>query len=102
MSWATPHIAGLKAGRTVKFRPFGKSMQGRIESGQLVTVTPVRVEDLNVDDIVLCKVGKSYYLHLIKRIDTYGGHRFLIGNTRQGGINGWTSQIFGKCINVED
>ena len=102
MSWATPHVAGLKAGCTVKFRPFGKSMQGRIESGQLVTVAPVRLEELNVDDIVLCKVGKSYYLHLIKQISKNRGLEFLIGNTRQGGINGWTSQIFGKCINVED
>lgn len=74
-------------------------MAGKIESGQLCTVTPIDPASLDVGDIVLCKVNGSEYLHLIKAIQ---GSRFQIGNNR-GRINGWVSQsaIFGKCIRVE-
>jgi hypothetical protein len=74
-------------------------MKGRIESGQLCTVAPVDPATLEVDDIVLCKVGGSEYLHLIKAIQ---GARFQIGNNR-GHVNGWIGPqaIFGKCIRIE-
>lgn len=99
MGWATGHIALLKLGETVSFRPRGNSMTGKIESGQLCTVAPVDVELLEVGDIVLCKVNGSEYLHLIKAIQ---GARFQIGNNR-GRINGWISanSIFGKLIAIE-
>src|SRR6185503_7061738 len=84
MGWASPYIAGLKAGETVQFRPRGNSMQGKIESGQLCTVEPVDTATLKVGDIVLCKVNGKQYLHLVKAIQ---GHRFQIGNNR-GRING--------------
>ena len=100
MGWATGHIAKLKEGETVSFRPRGNSMGGKIESGQLCTVVPVDPATLAVGDIVLCKVGGYEYLHLIKAIQ---GSRFQIGNNR-GRINGWISAnaVFGKCIAVED
>ena len=100
MGWATGHIEKLRAGETVSFRPRGESMAGRIESGQLCTVTPVDPAILRVGDIVLCKVNGRQYLHLIKAIQ---GKRFQIGNNR-GRINGWVSgnAIFGKCIRVEN
>ncbi|WP_206606531.1 hypothetical protein [Steroidobacter cummioxidans] len=75
-------------------------MTGKIESGQLCTVEPVRdVAALEVGDIVLCKVSGNEYLHLIKAIQ---GHRFQIGNNR-GFINGWigSNAIYGRCIKVE-
>lgn len=100
MGWALNHIAALKAGETVSFRPRGNSMTGRIESGQLCTVVPVTDHaTLQVGDIVLCKVGRSEYLHLIKAIQ---GDRFQIGNNR-GRINGWIGAggVYGKCIRVE-
>lgn len=99
MGWATGYIGLLQAGETVQFRPRGNSMRGKIESGQLCTVAPVTEEDLEVGDIVLCKVNGSQYLHLIKAID---GERFQIGNNR-GRINGWVSRhaIYGKCVRVE-
>ncbi|MCU0239224.1 MAG: hypothetical protein MUC29_07265 [Pyrinomonadaceae bacterium] len=100
MSWATPYIAKLKLGETVSFRPRGNSMKGKIESGQLCTVEPITdYESLKKDDIVLCKVNGSQYLHLIKAIQ---GKRFQIGNNR-GRINGWitANQIFGKCVKIE-
>ena len=100
MGWATAYITSLKAGETVSFRPTGGSMTGRIESGQLCTVEPIAdTSTLQVDDIVLCKVGGSEYLHLIKAIK---GDRFQIGNNR-GFINGWVdaNSIFGRCVRVE-
>lgn len=45
-SWATYHIAALKEGKTIQFRPHGNSMTPKIESGQLVTVEPVTAPEL--------------------------------------------------------
>ncbi|MDQ3797946.1 MAG: hypothetical protein M3384_00710 [Acidobacteriota bacterium] len=76
-------------------------MKGKIESGQLCTVEPISdFAGLQKGDIVLCKVGGSEYLHLIKAIQ---GARFQIGNNR-GRINGWigANAIFGKCTKIED
>jgi hypothetical protein len=100
MGWAAQHIARLKAGETVTFRPRGHSMTGRIESGQLCTVAPVAdPATLGPGAIVLCRVGGNDYLHLVKAIQ---GRRFLIGNNR-GGINGWVGAgaIYGECVRVE-
>lgn len=76
-------------------------MKGKIESGQLCTVAPLKdVSTLEKGDIVLCKVNGSEYLHLIKAIQ---GQRFQIGNNR-GRINGWigSNAIFGICTKIED
>jgi hypothetical protein len=99
MGWATPYIDKLKRGETVQFRPRGNSMAGKIESGQLCTVAPVKVEDVAVGDIVLWKVNGFQYLHLIKAIQ---GRRLQIGNNR-GRINGWIGEdgIYGKCVGIE-
>lgn len=75
-------------------------MKGRIESGQLCTVVPVNISEIEVGDIVLCKVRGKEYLHNVKAIQ---GNRYQIGNNR-GLINGWIgpSSIFGKCVSIED
>jgi len=100
MSWATPHIARLRAGETVSFRPRGQSMRPRIESGALCTLAPVEaVLALRVGDVVLCSVRGTHYLHLIKAVN---GDRYLIGNNR-GGVNGWVGVrcIYGRLVSVE-
>ena len=96
MGWANGHITRLAKGETVSFRPRGNSMVGKIESGQLCTVAPLDERELDVGDIVLCRVNGNQYLHLVKAIQ---GDRFQIGNNR-GGINGWITrrQIFGRLI----
>ncbi len=100
MGWATQYIGALAEGQTVSFRPRGNSMKGKIESGQLCTVEPIGDSELNVGEIVLCKVNGKEYLHLIKAIS---GERFQIGNNR-GRINGWVGRnsIYGRCVQVED
>ncbi len=100
MSWATEHIAALKVGTTVRFRPHGGSMRGKIESGQLVTIEPITNQaQLVVGAIVLCSVGGAQYLHLIKAVKD---GQYQIGNNL-GRINGWVKlgSIFGICTGVE-
>ncbi|KKN13647.1 hypothetical protein LCGC14_1004190 [marine sediment metagenome] len=101
MGWATNYIEQLLRGVTVHFRPRGNSMQPRIKSGQLCCVVPVGcAQDLQVGDVVLCRVRGSEYLHLIKAIQQ---DRFQIGNNR-GRINGWigVNNIYGQLVKVED
>jgi hypothetical protein len=99
MGWAAHYIAKLKNGETVSFRPRGNSMSGKIESGQLCTVEPIDQKNIEVGDIVLCKLKGYEYLHLVKAIQ---GQRFQIGNNK-GRINGWitANSIFGKCVNID-
>jgi len=75
-------------------------MQGRIESGQLVTVEPVSREVVP-GDIVLCKVEGRQWLHLVSAVGSDG--RYQISNNK-GHINGWCTlqNIFGIVITVEN
>lgn len=100
MTWATPYIEQLKLGLTVQFRPHGNSMQGRIESGQLVTVAAV-FREIVVGDIVLCKVEGKQWLHLVTAIG--GDGRYQISNNK-GHINGWCTlpNVFGIVTGVSD
>ena len=43
-------------------------MRGRIEDGQLVTLAPVRPEDVRADDVVLVVRKGNYWLHLVKEV----------------------------------
>jgi phage repressor protein C with HTH and peptisase S24 domain len=98
MAWADSYIATLREGHAVAFRPRGSSMVPKIHSGDLCTVTPLAEEAIAVGDIVLCKVGGSQYLHLVKAVQ---GDRYQIGNNR-GGINGWVGRtaIYGRLVSV--
>lgn len=101
--WADNYIEQLNKGETVQFRPRGNSMEPRIKSGQLVTVSPTvgswSTVDAKVGDIVLCKVNGHQYVHLVKSIGSDG--RCQIGNNH-GKINGWASAVYGIVTAVED
>lgn len=100
MGWADNYIKRLQAGETVKFRPRGGSMKGKVESGQLVTVEPLSsFFALSRGDIVLCRVAGHQYLHLVKSLDPVT-RRALICNGK-GRENGWTDKIYGRCTRVE-
>jgi hypothetical protein len=62
MSWVADALTELAAGRPARVRPFGGSMRGRIESGQLVTLAPVTPGEVRVDDIVLVRWRRNNYL----------------------------------------
>jgi hypothetical protein len=93
-------IEKLQSGESVKFRPHGNSMQGRIESGQLVTVTPVNPEEIEVGDVVFCKVKGRRFCHLVTAKQD---GRFQISNNK-GFVNGWVgpNSIYGKVTSIED
>lgn len=92
----------LLSGKTVQFRPKGRSMEPKIKSGQLITVEPISdLDSLQIDDIVFCKVSGAFYVHLIKNKKFSDKHYFLIGNNKHR-INGWTTKIFGKVIDIQD
>lgn len=98
MKWATNYIKALLEGKTVQFRPRGNSMTGLIESGQLVTVIPIK-DKLKPGDIVLCDVFGSQFLHVIKAMRE---GEYQIANAK-GHVNGWIGRhhIYGKCTRVE-
>lgn len=75
-------------------------MQGRVESGQLVTLEPP-THPVKKGCVVLCKVGGAQYLHLVVAVGADG--RYQIGNNK-GRINGWCtpSQVYGILIKVEN
>jgi hypothetical protein len=99
MGWADAHIAALREGKTVQFRPHGGSMTGKVESGQLVTVAPVS-GPVAVGSVVLCKVNGSQYLHLVTAVGQDG--RYQISNNK-GHVNGWcvAANVFGVLTKVE-
>lgn len=100
MGWVKNALKELEAGCQAQVRPFGGSMRGRIESGQLVTIAPVAFGEMQVDDVVFVEWKGNYLLHLIKEIRD---DQFLIGNNI-GKINGWVaaSAIKGRVIDVAD
>ena len=88
----------LQNGETFITNEKGNSMVPLIKSGQDHKLEPSNWEDVNVDDIVYCKVKGNFYTHLVKAKDDTKG--CLIGNNK-GGINGWTKQVYGKVIEIE-
>ena len=97
MGWADFAIKDLQDGKTVVIKPTGGSMKGKVDSGSKVTVEPITLDKIAVNDIVLCKVKGRQYLHIIKAKDK---NRVLICNNK-GFINGWTSIVYGKVIKIE-
>ena len=99
MSWANFAKIALREGKSVQIKPRGHSMTGKVNDGDLVSLSPVDAATLSVGDIVLVRCKGNDYLHLIKAID---GPRFQIGNNK-GGINGWVgaNAIYGLATKVE-
>ncbi len=100
MSWVKEALAGLEENRTVTVQPFGGSMRGRIESGQLVTLEPVDAAELAIDDAVFVEWRNNYLLHLVTAIKD---SQIQIGNNL-GKINGWVpaSAVLGRVIAVRN
>lgn len=94
-------VGKLKAGEVVTFRPRGPSMRGRVESGQLCTVTPVTADTvISKGDVVYCKVKGRIFLHLVTAVRTNKTSNLYQISNNFGHVNGWTShsQIYGKLI----
>ncbi|MFO0940313.1 MAG: hypothetical protein U0930_06045 [Pirellulales bacterium] len=100
MSWVKEAVNALEAGKTVKVRPIGGSMRGRIESGQLVTISTINKDAVKVDDVVLIRWKGNFILHIVKEL---GEDSVLICNNI-GKINGWANRndILGVVTAIED
>lgn len=94
MNWK---LKRLQDGETFITIEKGNSMTPIIKSGQEHRLSPAKWEDVEVGDVVYCKVHGNYYTHLVKAKNEDRG--CLIGNNR-GGINGWTKQVFGKVVEI--
>lgn len=84
--WAAAR-ALVAGGRNVEYSEGGNSMLPLIKSRQPVTLSPVDATKLEKGDIVLVKVNRNVYTHLVKGVRV---GQVLIGNNH-GRINGWTS-----------
>lgn len=93
------HINKLKNGETLEIRPKGNSMQPLIQSGQLCIIEPLNKRELNVSDIVYCKVKGNIYLHKISAIKK---DQYQISNNK-GYVNGWIkiNNVFGILKEVK-
>jgi len=100
MGWVNDARKELTAGREVQVRPFGGSMRGRIESGQLVTLAPVEPSDVRFDDVVLVEWRGNFLLHVVKEIRD---GQLLIGNNLDK-VNGWVPApaVVGRVVAVGD
>lgn len=87
----------LENGETFVTKEKGNSMMPLIKSGEPHKLAPATLEQVEVGDIVYCKVKGNWYTHLVKAKDEKKG--CLIGNNK-GHINGWTTKVFGKVIEV--
>jgi hypothetical protein len=65
-----------------------------IRSRQLVTVSPVQADKVEVGDIVLCRVSGATYLHLVSAVDTQAS-RVQISNNHRRVISSLKSAIAG-------
>lgn len=91
-------VERLQEGETFVTSEKGNSMTPLIMSGQKHVLEPVKdLSEIEVGDIVYCKVHGFFYTHLVKSKDSKKG--VLIGNNH-GRINGWTKKVFGKVIKV--
>lgn len=86
----------LENGETFVTSEKGNSMSPIIKSGQNHKLAPATLEDVEVGDIVFCKIKGNFYTHFVKGKGEKG---VLIGNNK-GGINGWTRNVYGKVIKI--
>lgn len=89
-------VEALLRGETIVSKEPGNSMRPLIKHRQPVKLAPATEDDVEVGDMVYCKVRGNYYTHLVKAKGTKG---CLIGNNH-GHDNGWTHQIYGKVVEV--
>lgn len=86
MSWATHAKQELAAGREVRIKVSGHSMEPRIRHRQEVLIQPIKGIFVDKGDVVLVTVRGRDYLHLVSAIHK---HQVQISNNK-GHVNGWT------------
>jgi len=95
-------IAELREGRQTVLKCHGNSMRPRIHSGATLTLDPVELADVSVGDAVLCKVRGNTYVHLCSALKGGTDNRQVQISNASGHVNGWTTSVYGRVINVEN
>lgn len=90
-------VEKLLAGETIISKEPGNSMLPLIKSKQPVKLVPVTWEQIEVGDIVYCRVKGTLYTHLVTAIDPNKGCQI---SNNKGHINGWTKNVYGKVVEV--
>ena len=94
MNWK---VTMLQEGKTIVSKEPGNSMTPLLKSRQPVRLAPTTWEQVDVGDIVFCKVRGNLYTHKVLAKNEVRGVR--IGNNH-GHVNGWTKQVFGKVVEI--
>jgi hypothetical protein len=90
-------IEKLLAGETIVYSEGGNSMTPKIKSREPIILAPIPPDHVfKRGQIVLCRVGKYHYTHLISAVSK---DRVQISNNH-GHVNGWTpkSRVYGIYI----
>lgn len=75
----------------------GNSMTPLIKSGQDHRLEPITLEDVEVGDIVYCKVRGNWYTHLVTAKNEKRGCQI---SNNKGRVNGWTKKVYGVVTEV--
>lgn len=94
-------IADLRAGKRTRYKGRGNSMRPRIASGATVLLEPVALPDIQVGDMVFCKVRGNIFTHLVTALKGGPDNRQVQISNNHGHVNGWTTTIYGRVIAVE-
>jgi hypothetical protein len=87
----------LEEGKTFETSEKGNSMVPLLKSGQKHVLEPINIEDVEIGDIVFCKVKGSYFTHLVTAKNEIKGVQI---SNNHGHVNGWTKNVFGKVIKI--
>ena len=90
-------IDKLLKGETFVTSEKGNSMTPLIKSGQKHTLSPTTLEEVEVGDIVFCKVRGNLYTHLVTAKHPSKGLQI---SNNHGYVNGWTKQVWGKVVEI--
>ena len=87
----------LQKGISIVSKEPGNSMLPLIKHRQPVVLSPCKIEDVDVGDIVYCCVRGTYYTH---RVTAKNDRRGLQISNNLGHVNGWTKKVYGKVTKI--
>ena len=96
-----PAIDDLTSGRPARLVVHGNSMLPRIRSGSTVDIEPVAVAELEVDEVVLCRVRGRVVVHRVSALRGGADSREVQISNQRGHVNGWTRTVYGRVVAVE-
>jgi hypothetical protein len=97
MSVPSYKVKALQEGKTIISREPGNSMEPILKSRQPVRIAPATWKDVDVGDIVYCKVHGNFYTHKVVAKNQDRGVQIA---NNSGHVNGWTFNVYGKVTEI--